>query len=476
MRVSWFVLAALLVVLGIGHALHADVITLDDGTTLEGSVKRVGDAWVVTDAKGIQTKLKPEQVKSIEVKSNSSPSSVAARLDSLRRSVTSLNDIPAILDRYKRFIDQNPTVADEAAKDVAIWQDRMSRGFVKFGGKWVAPDERAQLQGKSMLEASQARDLIKQNRLREADPLLREALADDPDNATALYLRALVQADQNQLGPAKTSLEATDRVNPGHGPTLNNLAVVLYRLRQYGPAMNVWDLAMQASPNDKMILDNVAEAFFAMPDDSRQGAPAKKAASRFAAQDLVLQKQQSQQGWYRWGATWVNGDQIQMLKAAEAQVQAQIDDLSSKYDSASARIQSILSEINDNVRTMHRMEAQNLGTDINGNPIRLPLPSEYYQLDRDNRQLDQERQDQLSKQQQYRDQARKLQQSFPVPKYTGVPRLIGVEGTPTPAFASPAAVVMTPTTPPAAAVDAPTTEPATQPTLKLQDILVNPGG
>jgi len=453
--------------------LRADVITLDDGTTLEGSVKRVGEAWVVTDAKGVQTRLTPSQVKSIEVKSNSSPSSVTGQLESLRRSVGAMNDIPAILDRYKKFIDQNPTVADEAGKDVAAWQDRLSRGFVKFGGRWVSPDDRAQLQGKSMLEASQARDLIKQNRLREANPLLRQALADDPDNATALYLRALLQADQNQLAPAKTSLEATDRANPGHGPTLNNLAVVLYRLRQYGPAMNVWDLAMQASPQDRAILDNVAEAFFALPDDVRQTAPAKKAAARFAAQDALLQKQQSQQGWYRWGATWVNGDQIESLKAAEAKVQAQLDDLSSRYDSASARVQSIVSEINDNVHTMHRMEAQSFGTDQNGNPIRMPLPSEYYQLDRDNRQLDQERQDQLARQQQYRDQARKVQQSFPVPKYTGVPRLIGIEGTPTPSYASP--VPMAPSAAPAA-VDTPTTEPSTQPTLKLQDILMNPHG
>src|SRR5687768_9752046 len=113
----------------------ADVIRLKDGTVLEGDVERVEGAWVVTAADGRVTRVEASQVKSLE---GTSPSGGAAgsgtskpaphkqdeKLASLRRSVASLADLTAIIERYQRFIDTKPaqpTLA-EAVKDLAEWK------------------------------------------------------------------------------------------------------------------------------------------------------------------------------------------------------------------------------------------------------------------------------------------------------------------------------------------------------------------
>src|SRR5215212_11916125 len=90
-------------------AARADTLTLKDGSRLEGDVKRTSDGYTITTRDGKTQNISASQVASIQLGSGEKNSAAAGadRLGSLRRSVESLTDIKQIIDRYKRFIEQN---------------------------------------------------------------------------------------------------------------------------------------------------------------------------------------------------------------------------------------------------------------------------------------------------------------------------------------------------------------------------------
>src|SRR6185437_4912129 len=125
---------SLVVLLGLALAAPAfgDIIHLKDGSTLEGELQRTRDGWTVTDANGKTTDVAATDVKSIELKKAASHESAEQQLESLRRSVVTLDDIHLILKHYQDFLKQNAgsPAAAEAQKDVATWQDRLDKGLV----------------------------------------------------------------------------------------------------------------------------------------------------------------------------------------------------------------------------------------------------------------------------------------------------------------------------------------------------------
>src|SRR5262249_7184421 len=112
-------LAAIIALLLATTFIHADILTLQDGTKLEGYVKPTHGGYVVTSADGKVTRVDGSKVESIRLgKSDGIDPKLAApdRLASLRRSVESLSDPKQVIDRYKQFIEMNKGTlsADEA--------------------------------------------------------------------------------------------------------------------------------------------------------------------------------------------------------------------------------------------------------------------------------------------------------------------------------------------------------------------------
>ena len=97
---------------------------------------------------------------------------------------------------------------------------------------------------------------------------------------------------------------------------------------------------------------------------------------------------------------------------------------------AKIRLNNIDQEIDENDRAMRRLEANSYIRDLSGNIYQAMLPATYYQLQDDQQKLQKERQDQFDRLEKLRAQARAINQDLPVPKYTGIQRLIDVEGTP----------------------------------------------
>jgi len=79
---------------------------------------------------------------------------------------------------------------------------------------------------------------------------------------------------------------------------------------------------------------------------------------------------------------------------------------------------------------MRRIEATNYGRDAQGRPVRTAMPRIYYDLQRDYNALRQKRADLVAHLDDLRRQAKSVRKELPVPRYTGVQKLIEAEGTP----------------------------------------------
>jgi tetratricopeptide (TPR) repeat protein len=418
-----------------GSMAFGDVVHLKDGRTIEGAVKHTDEGWIVRTSDNKTIRVAPIEVDSIELTptTNPSPRVAGEHLASLRRSVEGLSDLNDIIARFQRFVDQSidPAATADAKKDLAMWQDRLKQKMVKVGTKWVTPADRDLLVIQAGASAETARQLLKQGRAKEAAPLLADAVAVDPQNPTALYLNSLLNYQQEQLVPARKGYETVAGIIPNHAPTLNNLAVILWRQHQYIPALQNFDAAMLADPVEKIILDNVAVAFQTLPIDLQKSPVTQKALQHFNEQDQKLAEIMSHNGMHRFGSLWVSDKDIDQLKAQDAIIQGKLDALAQQFDQSKQRADLLTDSIGDSTAEMHRIEASSYVTDPrSGSLISVPYPSSYYDLQRDIQRQTRDRDAELSRLDALKKQAQDLQNSRPSQHNLGVLQVIGPEGAP----------------------------------------------
>jgi tetratricopeptide (TPR) repeat protein len=457
-----------------------DVIILKDGTRIEGDLKRVGDGWTVTTADGKVRTLGADAVRSVQLGSASRggptapPSSDAAALASLRRSVEALSDINEIIGRYTRFIEatKDQKLIDEARAEIATWKQRLEQGMVRHGSKWVLPEEVAALAAQATEKAMRARELIRQNRNREGELLLQEAIGIDPLNPAAQYLRGVVTYRQDRILDARRAFESVNTAAPSHPPTLNNLAVILWKQNAHTVALAYYEEAMLAAGVNDFILNNVAEALGTLPENQKKHAAVERCLRKFAELDTILQQQMAQRGLYRWGATWVDQKKLDELRIAEREIREKLLSLQTEFDQARARMTQIDQQINLNRQRAEEIKADYLirMRDKDGNvPTLVALPQVYYDFLRENQDLESEQRTLQDKMARMQGEARSVRQRVPVPQFTGLQQIVGVEGMPVAQQGSPTGPVQSANEmdPQANGVDpregGPTTAPATMP-------------
>jgi tetratricopeptide (TPR) repeat protein len=427
--------AIVVLVLACSSLVRADLIHLKDGKSIEGTVKKVPDGWQVTEPDGKVTKVPTDAVRAISSTGGAragredTQSGPDDKLASLRRSVEYVGNARDVVDRYKRFIQQNSgtTAADEAKKDLAIWQDRADRNMVKVGSDWVTHEQHVALQVRAIAAADDVRKLMAGGRLNEANAILGRSLEADPSSPTLLFLKGVIQYKQEQVPQARRTFEAVKEQLPNHAAALNNLAVIAARQNQWPAALSLYEQAMVASPQNRQVLDNVAEALNSLPENQRNLPILQKVAKRFGDQDLALAAKLQQQGLYRWGATWVDNKQLEELKKAEQDMRTKLDALSAEFDTIKTRINNIDREIGDNERAMRDITASRY---YGRYYERTVLPSRYYDLEAENQKLHKDRDEQSAKLEDLRNQARTIQKSYPIAKYSGTQKLIEAEGAP----------------------------------------------
>lgn len=409
------------------------VVITNDGQRIEGDLRKTPDGWRVTLPDGSTKDVATSNVKAIELNSGSgSGGSQMERLQSLRRSVEALDDVPKIIERYRRFIEQvkEKAVIDEALADLNTWQDRHTRGLVKVGKRWMTASEQKDLAVEIIGRADQARQLVKAGQVRDAQAAVDSILEDDPQNLSALYLLGVIQQNQGRLPEARKSFEQVRTVIPDHAPTLHNLAVLNFRQKQWGAACSLLEQAMAAAPNIQPLVDAAAEMLNAIPDDQKKTSAAQKLSKRFAEQDQALQAVMQQRQMYRWGARWVDQPTRDSLIEADKAVKKRLDELQGDFDLTENRIARNDVEITQNERTLREIEGRSYVRTGDGSYIRVPYPPAYYDIQRDINRLRSERQEMVQRLESLREAARRAQADLPVPKYSGVVAAIGEDGVP----------------------------------------------
>lgn len=408
-------------------------IHLTDGSTMQGEIHRDGNNWLITTPDGQEKTVPASAVKSIDLVNNSPQSDLAGQLASLQRSVDLSADPKQAVERYQTFITRNPgtPAADEAKKDLAVWQDRMDRRLVRVGTDWVTPAEFQRLRSQTILIADHARQLIRDSKMDQAQKLVNQILAVDPHSAAGLYLNGVLSYNQNQLAAARKDFEAVAAILPHHGPTLNNLAVILYRNNRFGQAVYEYDQALTAAPLNRQIIDNIAEALHAMPAPDLATPGAKLLQQHFARQDAALQPIMAKQGLSRFGAKWVNKQQLQQIQTAQKLVQDQLTALQAQQTQTNAQIAAIDVQIAADTKQQQSIASSSYILDPNtGRMAYVSYPPEYYQLGQDITQLKAQRQASAAKMNQIGNEMRATQTQLPIQPYTGVQQIIGEEGTP----------------------------------------------
>ena len=462
------------VVLGVALALVTpalgDIVHLNDGTSVEGSVRRTRDGYIVTEASGKTTTIPADAVKSFELKS-SAPTAGGAedRLASLKRAVGNLDDLKQIIDRYKAFIAQakGTPAGNEAEKELAQWQDRLDKKMVKAGKEWVTPEQLASLQVGAKAAAEKAVPLIAAGQLKEAGTIVDQALAVAPSSGELLYLKGLILQKQNQTIPARNAFQGAAAAMPDHGPSHNNIAVILWKTRQTMPALLEFEKAMTSMPANQTILDNVAEALHALPDEHKNNQLTKRVVALFNQQDAALQQEMSKRGMYRWGSQWLDAQQFAAIDAQKKAVQEKIDAMQKDFDAARTRMAQINQQIAEDQNLMNLMVQQSQGMDANGNVMQFPLPQRYYDLQREQGNLQNELRNKQVQVNELTRLAAEEQKKMPQPRYGGAQKPFDLEGLPsggkTPEPGAPGANGQKAGGVPA---KGPTTGPATAPTTR----------
>ncbi|HZZ43109.1 MAG TPA: hypothetical protein VFE58_09235 [Tepidisphaeraceae bacterium] len=418
-------------------ANFADILHLKDGQIIEGDVKKDDSNWIVTLANGQTTTVSSDNVRSIEAGASDDSNASLAGLASLRRSAAEQSDAQQVVDRYNRFIVQYPGTAasDQAKQDIIVWQDRLNRDLVRVGKSWVTKQDRGRIQQDGLQFADRARQQMKDGRVKEAEGLIAQALSLDPQNATALYLRALLAYQSGQFVAARKDLEIVKSLAPNHAPTLNNLAVLTARQNRFGESISYFEQAMKAAPLNRMVLDNVAEAFHALADESQrssvQRALAQRVSALFQEQDARLQQLLQAQGLHRWGATWVNDTDFAKLKGIQKQIDEKLGQIQAEYNATQQQIAGINQQIAGDESSLRQMESDSYRQDIvTGRVVIVPLPPVYSDVQRDVQIQQQNARLAQSKLEGLRADAKNIQHQLPIPQYTGALQMIGVDGAP----------------------------------------------
>ncbi|HEY2586125.1 MAG TPA: tetratricopeptide repeat protein [Tepidisphaeraceae bacterium] len=464
-------LVPIFVIIALAAPVMGEVVHMNDGTTIEGTLQRTNDGWMVTTADGKVTTVSRSQVRSIEFKkSDASPGdSPDQRLASLRRAVANQNDIPRILERFKTFIAQNPNTpaAKEAEQDLAVWQDRRDKGLVRAGDQWVSKEQLGQLQAQAAQTAVQVRSLIASSKLSDALTTVDKALAIAPQNASLLYLKGVIYFRQNQIVPARDAFQAAAAAEPGNAPIHNNIAVILWKQHAQMTGLGEYDKAMTAQAEDQTILDNVNEALHGLPKEYKDKDLTKRVMEHFNDQDAALRRTMAAHGQYRWGSQWVDEKEYNRIQAQQKAVQDKIDSMQHEFDTVKATLMKLDRDIVNDEQLMQTIAAQSIQVDpTTGRQYSLPLPQRYYDLQRDIASMQSEK---ILRQRQLTDlQKTALQQKqmMPQEKFTGVQKAFDVNTTPDlPPPASPSASAASPpaSTPTNATAPVPPA-PATAPT------------
>jgi predicted RNase H-like nuclease (RuvC/YqgF family) len=147
-------------------------------------------------------------------------------------------------------------------------------------------------------------------------------------------------------------------------------------------------------------------------------------------QDTALQKQMEREGMYRFGGTYVDKAKKAELDETVKKVNEKMEGLKREYQRLNDKVAAYNVEIESRRRQMASMNSSRGQVDAFGRPYIMPLPQQYYDLEREANRLEAERDALVPKLEEFKGRALAVQQEMPQPTFTGKQQFIEVEGTP----------------------------------------------
>jgi tetratricopeptide (TPR) repeat protein len=336
-------MAAIVAALAPAAISLADIITLSDGTKVTGTMSRQGDSMIITTTDGKKLTVRAADIAGVTLTSNISPAERAEnawkQLQPSLNKVAKIEDAIALLEKFEH--DNHGTPAGtKAINAIASYRQLLSQSPVKFRGAWV-PKDQVEVLTRAELDAAKPIMLVyKAGKIKEAMDQTREALKTNPQNPHLNLLAGLASFKLNQLAQSREYFSKVLEVNETSLMALNNLGVVSYQVAKQIDGMGFYARALQAAPDNRLLLDNIVEALAA--SESLKQSPAYTALQRqFLQAETNMQAKMAKSGLFRYGSSWVSQEQHDRLLASKASVKATLEAAEARHREALRAVDNI---------------------------------------------------------------------------------------------------------------------------------------
>ncbi len=315
---------------------HGDIIELNGGRKITGTISRQGDRMVIRGEDGSTTSVQPAEIARVTLTSDLTPAQAAeAQWTSVSAQIKKADDLATIISLHQQFLVQFPDapLSPQVRESLGVYQQLAAGDTVKFRGRWM-PRNQIDITLKQWTQDSRpAVDLYRAGRLKEALEAAKEILAKDAVNPDALSVAGLVAYRMNNLILARTYFTALAAADPGSVLAENNLGVVSYQQNAAGEGLIHYTRALQAMPGNRMVLDNIAEALNAYAGD-KDSTNYRALIRQFEQSEIAVEAEMAKKGLERWGSTWVTREELEQLEKNQRAVKDQMAQLDAQYRAA----------------------------------------------------------------------------------------------------------------------------------------------
>jgi S1-C subfamily serine protease len=242
-RLQLFAVGMLL--LGAICVARGDVVTMKDGTVIEGVVIERPDGYWVRSSDGTSRVIPKRDVVSVKKAPTSAPSAAGktpgatggAGFSSVKSQADRVESPILAVTMWEKFIDSKPNAADlaSAQTELAKWKDLDKGKAEKINGKWIGGDERKEL-------------------IKRADGIIKEAAALEDGN----FLEAIKKYEEG-LKIYPNHFEGNFRL--GFFYLVKATSRTADSLRFYDGAIKALETAVKVDPSSPEALSDLAIAY-----------------------------------------------------------------------------------------------------------------------------------------------------------------------------------------------------------------------
>lgn len=288
-------LSALMILL-LTCIVQGDVLTLNDGTTIEGRVIPQGDRYWVKPTGGESKFIPKSQVKQWTQSTVPTPAAPTAPKSPTADATTPAKPTVALdfattksrADRvdaplaavalWQSYIDANPTAADlpQAKTELDRWKQLDKDEAEKINGKWVGGEERKKLIEKVTAMLTEAAGMLENNQTVKAVAKLEEAVKIYPNSFIANFelgyyclSKAAGSGSNARVDQAIRSLEMATKLRPNSAAAWSNLAIAYNFRQKYEQSVLVAYKAAQLD-DSKEVVQNLVNSLAQAPPGMRE--------------------------------------------------------------------------------------------------------------------------------------------------------------------------------------------------------------